>query len=61
MIEILGYSLVNGSVQYHRVFKNNFVDTVKDVDKFEEKILKRYSKKYNGELAVYAVYRQKIN
>lgn len=59
MYQIIGYSIVNGNRQEHKVFKENFVDTIEQIDKFEEKIKKRYEKKTGQSCTVYAVYRRK--
>ena len=59
-IEIIGYDLVNGDKQHHKVFKNNIVNSLDEVDLFEEKIKNRYSKKYAEEIQVFAIYKQQL-
>lgn len=58
-IEIIGYDLVNGEKQSHKVFKNNIVNSIEEVDKFEQRIKHRYSKKYDEEVQVFAIYKYK--
>ena len=56
-IEIIGYDIVNGDKQTHKVFKNNIVSDVEHVDTFEKKIKSRYERKHNEEVQVFAIYK----
>ena len=56
-IEIIGYDLVNGEKQTHKVFKNNIVNSLAEVDLFEEKIKNRYFKQHNEEIQCFAIYK----
>lgn len=56
-IEIIGYDVVNGDKQTHKVFKNNIVSDVEQVNDFEKRIKKRYERKYKDEIQVFAIYK----
>lgn len=56
-IEIIGYDIVNGDKQTHKVFKNNIVSDVEQVDEFENRIKNRYQSKHKEEVQVFAIYK----
>ena len=52
---IIGYDIVNGGKQYHKV-KNRKVETIADIDLFEKQVKHGY-KQICQKVDVYAVYR----
>ena len=60
MIQIIGYNVLNGNMHYKSSMKRKWVNGFKEVDEFQVKQSKRWTKKLGYEVNVFAVFRRKI-
>jgi len=57
-IEIIGYTVVNGKTHYPpRKFKSCFINSLNELDPWEEKVRKRWERKLGSECDVHSILR----
>lgn len=56
--EIIGYDQVNGNKTFHKVFKNNYKHSEKEIDEWEEKVRKRKQSQHKEKVEIYSIYRR---